>query len=383
MNNKSQANMLSWILILIVIAVTIFFGFKAVKTTSEKGCVAQLALLEKNLELDIESMYGLEGSVIEKKYSIPCGIERIYFVDNSREVPFSVLSDYPEIMDSLKSDTGKNIFLIRDGTVHSSISGGDLTIDTPYFDCYTTSTGKLDIFLEGKEGETEILKKNSKFDCTFTGALPVELDPEDTSDLLDEIDTSEPEIDVCTIERNMVEADGDITVTILKKGDPCRYYEQIPKCAISSLEEAIDNGEIDIQNMKIHDGDPILMWDFAAGEDEEFYRLLNSIIDEGCKRGFKGVSVNGVDPAAAPNVIADVGTKLNDLHTKITNHPTLSDGKKRVANHNLDNIEEFLKRDKERQVSKFLDRLDDVLDGSSISIVDLRTQINTDYGYSV
>lgn len=356
MNKKAQAEKLFvWILAIIMAALILFFGYNAVSKTTQTGCMAQLVLFEKSFVSDIESMYTQQGSVAEKNYNVPCGIDRIYFVDIDKDVSFSPLVDYPEIMDSLNG-TDKNVFLIKGNEVYRSFSGGDIEIAIPYFDCYITNTGALSLFLEGKKGGTGILKENFRFDCTFAEPVPVELDPVDLGNFLEDIGEGS-RTDDCDVARSISKEGGDTVITIIKSGEECRYFEEIPKCAIDSLMEAIDNGEIELENADIFSDDPLIMWDFETkGSATEIYRLLNQIVDDDCRRKFKGA------PVEIPEITeqGNMNTGL-EIEGKIA---LLQGGEKIVAENYLENIKKFWKSGKRDKSEHFIEKLEELLEES-------------------
>lgn len=297
---------------LILTLLVFIFGYKGVAKTAQTGCLAQLNSFEKNFLGDVESLYTQSGSVIEKKYGVPCGVEKIYFVDITKEVSFSSLGDFPEMVDSIHSGVQKNVFLIKGGKVYDSFYGGDIDVENPYFDCYDTKAGTLNLYLKGKDSSAGILKKDSRFDCTFSEPLPVELTPEDLGDFLEEIGGG-VKTDDCEIERSITEEGGSTKITIIKFGGKCRYFENIPKCAIESLVEAINSGEIELGGAEIFSEDPIIMWDFDPGRVEEIYTFLNKLIDESCKREFLGAAVEAPTNSLSDTERSGLETFFSDM----------------------------------------------------------------------
>lgn len=326
-NKKAQffGRPVVWIIAVIMIAMILFFGYRAITKSIQTGCLVQLTLFEKRLISDLESMYNQEGSVVEKDYIVPCGVEKIYFVDIDKDVSFSSLSNYPEIMDNVKSGTEKNVFMIKGNKVYDSFSA-DIEIAYPYYDCYITKNGALGLFLEGKAGKTGILKKNNKFDCTFTGPIPVELSLEDLVELLDEIGEDFDLEEDCNITRTITVKEGETIVSIKNCDEDNVFFEKIPKCALEVLN---DLGVINLNpdEVSLIESDPLIMWNFMALE-EKIYEIKKAI-EENCKREFKGVafdeeigevsSFDGIDLEGISNALSNIHPSLEGQFNLVQN----------------------------------------------------------------
>ena len=293
-----QSEIIRILIIAIIVVLTFYFGYRGISRISETSCKSGLALLEKDLQTAVNAMASQTGSVEEKEYKVPCDIGRMYFFDLKAfaslglELPFEPFLSYPQIKDSIEAKVEHNVFLVKDNKITNAFYIGDIKIGPPYYDCYITKYGNLDLYLEGKKGKTGILKKDAKFDCTFTEGLPVVLSDEDEEKLLGEVGEEEVIEEGCEIIRKIVEIPGEegVRVVINKTGtSECRYFENIPKCAVKSLIKAIEKGDFPLEgDWEIFAEDPIIMWDFSAGDDGGFYEILNNLIEEACKREFKG-----------------------------------------------------------------------------------------------
>lgn len=357
MNKKAQVERIFvWFLAIIMLALILFFGYNAIAKTTQKGCEAQLILFEKRFTADIESMYAQQGSVVEKSYSVPCGVDRIYFVDIGRDVSFSSLSDYPEIMDSLNvTGTGKNVFLIKGGEVYRSFSGGDMEIANPYFDCYITKTGALGLFLEGKAGRTGILKKNDRFDCTFTEPLPVELDTIDLEAFLDE--TGEYEIkEDCEVTRTITLTDeGYTNISIQNCDEDNLFFENIPTCALETLN---DLGVIKLSpdEATLIKSGPLIMWSFAAGDVKSYE--IKKAIELNCKTEFEGIAVEVVEEADTVDTPSG-DFDLDELYNALDNiHHSLSGPFEEVRR----KVTQYQDDSKFKHLKDAIKRIDEILD---------------------
>ncbi len=283
------------LLIIVIVAILIiYFGFTGLSTIFNKGCQSGIILLEKELQTSVEAISLQTGTVEEKKFNVPCGIEKIYFVDINKNVSFTALQKYPLIINSIKAEVKKNVFLIKDDKIVKSFYADDFEIEFPYYDCYLTKYGDLNVRLEGKEGKTGILKKDFKFDCTFTEPLPVELSPANLEEMLSQINATQDNVsekENCTIIRFMLENEkNNITIIINNTANgECEYYENIPKCAVKNL-NVVGEINITISNATPIADDPIIMWNFKSGSQSAIYKLLKKL-NENCKREFKGVAI--------------------------------------------------------------------------------------------
>ncbi len=353
-------------IIAIIIVLISYFGYKGFSKISGTTCRSELALFEKDLQVAARGISSQTGSVEEKKYKVPCKAERIYFVDLSAfatlgDESLELLEEYAEMEDSVRSGAKKNVFLIKNNEIIDTFEMGDLNIGPPYYDCYITKTGILDIYLEGKKGEAGILKKDEKFDCTFEGPLPVDLSDEDEDEFLEDVGEEEVIEEGCEIIREIVEIPGEegVRVVINKTGtSKCTYFENIPKCAVKSLIKAIEEGEFPLEGgWEIFAEDPIIMWDFGINEDWGFYQILNKIIKESCKREFKGAPFKkGAKPQIDPGVEELRDKIIGNLGTVIREH--IPEGKKarEIALGYLEQIVEHW--DKPKKVKRLLENLE-------------------------
>ena len=65
-------------------------------------------------------MYSQHGSVEGKKYSVPCSIEKVYFIDLNEETDEDIVKEQKLINDSIESGVRKNVFFMKDGKVKES-----------------------------------------------------------------------------------------------------------------------------------------------------------------------------------------------------------------------------------------------------------------------
>jgi len=190
--------------------------------------------------------------------------------------------------------------------VVKSFSMGDIHIDWPYYDCYITKNGRIDVWIEGHGDDTKFLKIDDQFDCTFDQENSAELATEDLEELLDDFDrggvgvadATQLDVDVDFIdELDSTRIDLDAPV------DEGKYLLRIPKCAVESFAQAVDDGAITVScldELKIVVDDPLVVWRF---ENDDCTITIEKLIDESCKRGFIGSGFK--DDDANDNVVGD------------------------------------------------------------------------------
>ena len=224
--------------------------------------------------------------------------------------PFARL---PLLVDSLASDTGNNMYIVKKGKILDQVNIGELNIGYPDYLCYTSEFGVIDVLLRGTGRGTNIMPKNPGFSC---GPMPVEPDFREQEMISNDVVTSaqgnnpiindiiytnpsapststlrdgftsntQPEIQrviesraertrrVTDISRT-IDCDGErATVEIRIKPQyqmtGFRYIESIPKACLPELEnneifkdsllEIADQVEIEVVN------DPLIMWAFNS-----------------------------------------------------------------------------------------------------------------------
>ena len=197
-----------------------------------------------------------------------------------------------------------NTFFIKNERVVKSDYIGNINFKMPYFLCTKAEGSAINLMLEGMGNEAGISKKDDELDCTFDYLLTIELTEEDIKDVFDGIiealgnDSLREKIGnlqtkelVDPVEANLtrkVDITPDTTtVTVKKSNGEFQYYENIPKCAVEDLQEAINAGLITFSpevDLNISN-DPLIMWNFNDEGDEEITYTINKFIAPSCLRG--------------------------------------------------------------------------------------------------
>lgn len=145
-----------YILTVVVIFVILIYGYNAITDFRSKIDKISLVKFQTDMESAIDSLTSDYGSI--KKLEIEVGeFEEVCFVE-SHASPF-ITSDLenslnPIVLDSVKSGTGKNVFLIRE-TLESSFFIGDISVN-PDVLCIPPKQGRLFLRLEGRGNHVSI-----------------------------------------------------------------------------------------------------------------------------------------------------------------------------------------------------------------------------------
>jgi hypothetical protein len=306
---KGQAQIFRILVVAAVVILLLWFGWRGISQVSSKGCESRLAVFEAQLKATVRGASSDVGSREEWENAIPCNVDTVLFVDKSKDVSFSVLDKYPEVYDTISPImTDENTFLLKSGKVVKSFDMGDIHIDWPYYDCYITSNGRIDAWIEGHGDDTKFLKIDDQFDCTFDQENSAELSTEDLEKLLDDIEDE----NVGVADAVQLDVDKDITddgsntvIVIDTPPDEGKYFQQIPKCAVESFSQAVADGDVTVScldGLNIVIDDPLVVWPFAGGTPDCTI-TIDEIIEESCKREFLGAAFE--DSAAVDNIIGD------------------------------------------------------------------------------
>lgn len=155
---KSQihAQAFVYILAIIIMAMILAYGYKAVKDIIDKGEFTSLVNFKTELKTSVNSITHDYGSVKNEGFIVPTGFNKVCFVDVDRSqidtaLAQPELSDYPIVknyVQSIKDENAepKNVFLIPPGTESDYV--GNITIDNGFL-CFDVSQGRIRIRLEG------------------------------------------------------------------------------------------------------------------------------------------------------------------------------------------------------------------------------------------
>ncbi len=189
---KAQFNGTLIVLLAVLTAgVIIIFGYNIIKSNLSSQCDTSLKLFQEKTKAAIDGAARNAGSVNEFEYKGLCEIDEIYFVDKSKEIDVSELSDMPEIQGSVDSSSKDNVFLMMDNELEESFDIGDIDIPSPNYLCFVVNNGNLVMMMEGMGSATRPKHKENMFNC---GSTIIEPTVEEVRDILvdDVLDAGTP-----------------------------------------------------------------------------------------------------------------------------------------------------------------------------------------------
>jgi hypothetical protein len=159
MNSKafSPMNVLIYILALLVGALILFYGYKAISQLSNQGDRALYIRFQSSLQADIKEISSLPGTIRIKEYSLPSRFNKVCFFDLKKENcanpgELSLSDSASVICDSVKASVA-NIFVLPLQEKDIKISEIELE-QSPL--CIDIPTGLFKVKITGK-GRTALL----------------------------------------------------------------------------------------------------------------------------------------------------------------------------------------------------------------------------------
>lgn len=158
-------DVIKYLLIMVIALVIAMFGYKGVHVVQEKSCQAEIA----NFQIQFQDIgKGLRpGAVKEKKFFMPCGVDQALFFDAEQSSNPEWFAYEPVIMESLRGNTGKNVFLIAGDEIKASFNAGKLDIDYPHFICVEDPGSKISMILESFGKKVRLTPSCFQTQCTF------------------------------------------------------------------------------------------------------------------------------------------------------------------------------------------------------------------------
>ena len=169
-----------WIFIIAGAILTITFGFKAYNWVSERACSSELINMGSDLKASLSAISSSSGTVEGKQYSVPCGIDKVYFIDLNEELDsdFDPTGDNEniEIRDSYSANVEKNVFFMKGGKIEASIYVPELKLKYPAYRCFEMrKRPRIDMYLEGFNGGANVVNRDDSANC---GYIPVLMENE-------------------------------------------------------------------------------------------------------------------------------------------------------------------------------------------------------------
>ena len=326
---QAESETFRYLAISLVAILVLYFGYKGVTSFIERGCQSDLAVFESKLKADIETYSTQVGKIHEVQIDGLCDAEKLLLLDLDKTATLDVSSHnfIPEIKNSIQSRQKVNAFIIKDGEVLRSFFAGTLELTNPPYTCVRMRGDKAKVTYRGRGTGLQVDPSDYRYSCTFD-EVTLRLEGEDKEQLMEDVPESAtlPPNPIDTPEfydlnREFESKDDKTVVKVAKVDRPdkiesFKLLENIPKCAVEKLEEAIDNQVItgiSKSQIQIIKDDPIFVWEFEDNDKENEY-TINKIIDEGCKRDFKSrvyrepeTNLIPPDPINQPVVVDDSG----------------------------------------------------------------------------
>ena len=147
-----------YILAVILTAVILGYGYKAVVTFKQKSEQVSYIQFKTELQNAVESITSDFGSVKILDLSVPGNFEEVCFVKTyPSDIPETITNNkYPIISDSTSSNVEKNVFLVETLTKESFYIG-KINVDPDLY-CINVLSGRVRLRLEGMGDHTKISK---------------------------------------------------------------------------------------------------------------------------------------------------------------------------------------------------------------------------------
>tara|TARA_Y100000310_G_scaffold320024_1_gene375996 strand:+ start:96 stop:1145 length:1050 start_codon:yes stop_codon:yes gene_type:complete len=333
-----SSNFLFYFVAVVVLILMFYFGLTSLGEIKSKGCGAETTLLVQRLQADAEEISYEQGSVVDKEYSISCGVDKVYFVDQNIDVlnpqQLQIIEPFPVIVEEISSATGKNVFFYQDSSVEDSAEVTNLNLGFPFYRCLKVRSGKIKVRFTGNGAAVNVTPLDESFDCDPTITViesgldedilaealginkNVEIDAGDVfgSGVLPDGDEVSPAILAeRTFPETVVTQTQDLTITrvieevpgesktvvnlLVERRETAKkkffYIERIPKRCLE--EGSLDNGVLsDVRigedgKVKVRE-DPLIVWVFPPDVDPTIGYTLNTLLDESCKEDIGGSS---------------------------------------------------------------------------------------------
>lgn len=136
-----------YILTIVLVSFILVYGYTAVKNFKERADQVSCLKFKNDMQNAIASVSSDFGTVKRKDLSICGKYTKACFVESFTEPDIPYETD-PIIMDSVRSGSGKNVFLIEN-IAKESFYAGNISVE-PDVLCVKAAGGKISLRLEGK-----------------------------------------------------------------------------------------------------------------------------------------------------------------------------------------------------------------------------------------
>ena len=145
---KSQlySQIFIYILTIVLVSFILVYGYNSIQSFKQRAEQVSCLKFRNDLVNAVETISSEFGSVIRKDLQVCNSYPEVCFVE-SFESPALPNNIDPIIKDSILSNTGRNVFLVRD-TAKESFYAGKISVE-PDLLCIKTVSGKVSLRLEG------------------------------------------------------------------------------------------------------------------------------------------------------------------------------------------------------------------------------------------
>lgn len=137
-----------YILTIVLVSFILVYGYTAVKNFKERADQVSCLKFKNDMQNAISSVSSDFGTVKRKDLSICGRYTGVCFVESFTEPDIPYETD-PIIMDSVRSGSGNNVFLIE-GIAKEPFYAGNISVGPDDVLCIEAAGGKISLRLEGK-----------------------------------------------------------------------------------------------------------------------------------------------------------------------------------------------------------------------------------------
>lgn len=137
-----------YILTIVLVSFILVYGYTAVKNFKERADQVSCLKFKNDMQNAIAGVSSDFGTVKRKDLSICGKYTKACFVESFTEADLPLETD-PIIIDSVRSGSGKNVFLVED-IAKESFYGGNISVGPDDVLCIKATGGKISLRLEGK-----------------------------------------------------------------------------------------------------------------------------------------------------------------------------------------------------------------------------------------
>ncbi len=233
---------LGFIIALVIVTAIVLFGYTSYSSVSAKQCLFDQVGFEQQLRLDMDTILSSEGSVENKSYTVPCGVEKLYFVDYGSIDPddqftMSAFERLPLIQDAIEDRTGRNLFFVSKGRVDKSITVENISTEFPYFQCFLAIKGKIEMLIGEKDGVVMLEHADPKFNCGAT-TYTVEASEENTQEVFSAASPMDEDKEVTC------DGEGTIIAGVSESDEIGQFLQEKTKCKNKELKFHQENVEV-------------------------------------------------------------------------------------------------------------------------------------------